>query len=143
MAAALLLLGTALLAGCAGRHSDLRDVSTALERRTGHGLGNTKPGNIELPSIVSFADGLSEDELVTLALWNNTAFRGALADLGLSRADLVQAGMLPNPSFSMLFPVGAKPLELTLSYPLEVFWLRPRRLASANLDYRQTAERLV
>lgn len=137
---AVLLSGSA---GCTGQHANIGENAAELSERTGQELRETKPGETVLPTSVSFDDGLSEDELVTLALWNNTGFRAALADLGLSRADLVQAGMLPNPTLSMLFPLGAKPLELTLSYPFQVFWLRPARLASANLDYRQTAQRLV
>ena len=131
------------LIGCASPRSDVTKVSVELERRSGHTLTNAKPGEIVIPSSVSFDDGLSEDEAVTLALWNNAAFQETLADLGLSRADLVQAGMLPNPTLSMLFPVGAKPFELTAKYPLEAFWLRPRRVAAAKLDYERTAQRLV
>ena len=137
---ALAVLG---LAGCATSHEDLGRVSSSLGQRTGHEVTNSEPGKLMLPSTVSLEDGLSEDEAVTLALWNNALFRETLADLGLSRADLVQAGMLPNPTFSMLIPVGAKPLELTAKYPLEILWLRPRRVAAAKLDYERTAQRLV
>ncbi len=114
-----------------------------MARRTGFSLTNSQPGVISIPESVSIADGLSEDEAVTLALWNNAAFQETLADLGLSRADLVNAGMLPNPTFSMLIPVGAKPLELTAKYPFEILWLRPKRVAAAKLDYERTAQRLV
>ena len=134
---------TWLLSGCASPREDFRNISTDLEHRTGHTLTNAKPGEIIIPTSVSFDDGLSEDEAVTLALWNNAAFQETLADLGLSRADLVQAGMLPNPTLSMLFPVGAKPFELTAKYPIEALWLRPRRVAVAKLDYERTAQRLV
>ncbi len=142
-AAGALLMACALLGGCASRLHDAREVSAELERRTGQSLGETKAGEPAWPPRVSFSDGLSEDELVTLALWNNAAFRETLADLGLSRADLAQAGMLPNPSLWMVFPVGAKPLELLLRYPLEAFWLRSRRVESAELDVQRTAQRLV
>lgn len=131
------------LSGCVSPSNDVTKVSNDLERRSGHALTNAKPGEIVIPSFVSFEDGLSEDEAVTVALWNNAAFQETLADLGLSHADLVQAGMLPNPTLSMLFPVGAKPFELTAKYPLEVLWLRPRRVAAAKLDYERTAQRLV
>ena len=131
------------LIGCASPQADARKISADLERRSGYTLTNSKPGEIVLPASVSFDDGLSEDEAVTVALWNNAAFQETLADLGLSRADLVQAGMLPNPTLSMLFPIGAKPFELTARYPLEAFWLRPRRVAAAKLDYERTAQRLV
>ncbi len=138
----LLVLVTALV-GCATPPDDRNKVSIGLEQRTGLALNEAKPGETSIPPSVRFDDGLSEDEAVTLALWNNAAFLETLADLGLSRADLIQAGMLPNPTFSMLIPVGAKPLELTARYPLEVFWLRPKRVAAAKLDHEKTAQRLV
>lgn len=131
------------LAGCVSPREDLGRVSADLEQRTGHTVTNAKPGTVSMPAGVLMEDGLSEDEAVTLALWNNALFQETLADLGLSRADLVQAGVLPNPTFSMLIPVGAKPLELTAKYPLDILWLRPRRVAAANLDYDRTVQRLV
>jgi len=131
------------LVGCAGPRAELGKVSTELERRSGLGLKESTPGEVTMPPGVSLDDGLSEDEAVGIALWNNALFQETLADLGLSRADLTQAGMIPNPSLSLLIPVGTKPLELTAKYPLEIFWLRPQRVAAAKLDYERTAERLV
>jgi cobalt-zinc-cadmium efflux system outer membrane protein len=131
------------LAGCAGPRADLGLVSDALNQLSGHGLTESKAGESSLPPNVSFDDGLSEDEAVAVALWNNAAFLEALADLGISRAELTQAGMLPNPTLSMLVPIGAKPLELTAKYPFEILWLRPERVASAKFDYERTAQRLV
>lgn len=133
----------AALTGCVSPPDDARPVAAGLERRTGHTLTNGLPGQISWPSAVSIEEGLTEDEIVTLALWNNAAFLEVLADLGLSRADLIQAGMLPNPTLSALIPVDAKPFELTAKYPLEVLWLRPKRVAAAKLDYERTAQRLV
>lgn len=138
-----LIAGLCVLGGCASPRNDASQVSADLERRSGHSLTNGRPGEVVLPATVSFDDGLSEDEAVAVALWNNAAFQETLADLGLSRADLVQAGMLPNPTLSMLFPVGAKPIELTAKYPIEALWLRPRRVAAAKLDHERTTQRLV
>ncbi|WNB74107.1 TolC family protein [Methylomonas koyamae] len=131
------------LSACTPQGVGLNDVANDLEQRTGQHFAETRANETAWPANVTLDDGLSEDELVSLALWNNAAFRATLADLGLFRADLVQAGMLPNPTFSMLVPWGAKPLELTVRYPLEVFWLRPRRVELAKLDVEQTAQRLV
>jgi cobalt-zinc-cadmium efflux system outer membrane protein len=133
----------AVLCGCASPPDNRNKVSTALEQRTGHALTESRPGEISVPPTVKFEDGLSEDEAVLLALWNNAAFQETMADLGLSRADLIQAGTLPNPTLSMLIPIGAKPLELTARYPLEILWLRPKRVAAAKLDYEKTVQRLV
>ncbi|ATG89728.1 TolC family protein [Methylomonas koyamae] len=131
------------LSACTPQGLGLNDVANDLEQRTGQSFAETRADETAWPANVVMDDDLSEDELVSLALWNNAAFRGTLADLGLSRADLVQAGMLPNPTFSMLVPWGAKPLELTVRYPLEIFWLRPQRVELAQLDVEQTAQRLV
>jgi hypothetical protein len=59
------------------------DVSKSLETRTGHGLNLAKPGAASaLPAGVTLADGLSEDEAVAIALWNNAALQSDLAQLG-------------------------------------------------------------
>src|SRR6185503_19638426 len=97
----------------------------------------------ELPPHVSLEDGISEDEAVATALWNNAPFHAALADLGIARADLLQAGQLSNPNFSVLFPMGPKQAEFALTLPVEALWIRPRRMAVAKLNERKVAEQLV
>jgi len=91
------------------------------------------------PPDVDPADGIDEREAVELALWNNPGFQEALAATGFSQADLAQAGLLPNPALSVLFPLGPKQLEFAVGLPFDVLWLRPRRLALA----RREAERVV
>jgi outer membrane protein, heavy metal efflux system len=88
-------------------------------------------------------DGIDQDEAVSLALSNNPAFQEILVDLGFSHADLIQSGLLTNPSFSILFPWGPKQLEFTATFPLEALWLRPRRVAIARLQADRVAETLV
>lgn len=83
------------------------------------------------------------DEAVALALWNNPAFLVALDDLGFARADLIEAGQLRNPVFSLLFPWGPKQLESTLQLPIEAIWHRPRRVKAARLDAEVVAARLM
>jgi len=129
--------------GCVTPRQSLATLSKDLELRSGHGLGPTNHTEGQFPQNLRWPDGLTEDQAVTIALSNNAAFRELLADLGLGQADLVQAGMLPNPRLAMLVPVGVKPLELTATYPLEVLWLRPRRIRAAALDLDRIAERLI
>ncbi len=133
----------ATLCGCQSPPPDHRRVSAALERRAGKSVGDAPAGAFTLPPGLSLQDGLTEASAVHIALWNNAAFQETLADLGIFRADLVQAGMLPNPTLSMLVPWGAKGLELTAKYPLEALWLRPRRVANAEASYEQTVQRLT
>jgi cobalt-zinc-cadmium efflux system outer membrane protein len=79
-----------LVAGCAIESSHDRPyVAEGIEKRTGHGLGPAaKPGEFGLPVGVSLEDGLSDDEAVALALWNNAQFQ----------ADLIQATVCDRPS---------------------------------------------
>jgi cobalt-zinc-cadmium efflux system outer membrane protein len=131
------------LVGCASPPNKISTVSAQLQQRMGAGVTNPPAGTLSIPPGVSLQDGLTEDEAVLMALWNNAAFQETLADLGLSRADLINAGMLPNPTLSMLIPIETKPLELTAKYPLEILWLRPRRVKSAKLEYERATHRLV
>lgn len=143
--AALAWCGACLaLGGCAVDNlNEVGEVSAKLERRTGHALGDGTTGESSWPPGVSADDGLSEDELAALALWNNAAFRENLADLGMSRADLVQASMLPNPTVWNLFPNSSKPFDLLLRYPIEAIWLLPARIDLAETEVERTTERLV
>ena len=141
--AAIAVLAT-MPAGCAPlpKASNRADVVTDLEARTDALLAFDRP---VCPT--SAAEGesqvLSEDAAVALALWNNAAFQDLLVDLDLARADIITAGQVANPELWSVFPVGPKQLEFALNVPLEALWLRPRRLAAAELQSRQVGERLV
>lgn len=140
-----LIAVTVCITGCSSRSPRVTtQVSKGIEDRIGHGLNlNSQSSNFALPPGVNLADGLSEDEAVAVALWNNAAFQADLTALGFARADLIEAGQLRNPVLSLLLPWGPKQLEFTASLPLEVFWQRPRRVAAANIDLERVAESLV
>ena len=134
-----------LTAGCAVESPHNRSyVSEGVREHTDYELGpELAPGGFSVPESVSLADGLSLDDAVALALWNNAQLQADLATLGFARADLIEANMLANPVFSLLFPVGPKLLEARLTYPIDTLWERPRRIAAAKLDAEGLAERLV
>ncbi len=126
--------------------NDRSTVSTAIEERVGHGLASVVPATStesRIPPEVTVEDGLTEDEAVALALWNNAALRATLANLGLAQADLKEAGLLVNPNFQLLFPIGVKPFEFLLMAPIQALWERPRRLAAARLTLDGVAQQLV
>jgi cobalt-zinc-cadmium efflux system outer membrane protein len=93
--------------------------------------------------MVTWEDGLSEDEAATLGLWNNPAYQELLADLHITQADVIQSHQLTNPEISTMFPLGVKQWEFTLMVPLDVLVLRPRRVVAAQLESQRVAERLV
>jgi cobalt-zinc-cadmium efflux system outer membrane protein len=108
-------------------------VSARLTERTGFSFPASAGDGADAPdTAVSPAGELSEDDAVRLALRNNAAYLEQLAQLGLTRADVIQAGIVPNPDLTVLFPVGPKQMELTAVFPLEVLWLRDMRLAAAR-----------
>src|SRR5262245_13578904 len=81
------------------------DISREVEARTGHKINTaSKAPGWALPEGVSADDGLTEDEAVAIALWNNPALQAELTALGLARADLIQAGQLTNPLLTLMFP---------------------------------------
>lgn len=144
---AMLALALALATGASGcataGQAPGRDrVGEGIRTRAGLTI-RPEAGVWSLPSGVSLADGMTAEEAVAAALWNSPAFEASLTDLGLARADLVEAGLLRNPVLSLLFPVGPKQYEWTLQLPIEVLWQRPRRVAAARLNAQAVAERLV
>ncbi len=134
-----------LLCGCAANlPRDRSDISQTLRERTGHDLNPAvKSDSFRMPDSVALKDGLTEDEAVAIALWNNAQFQADLTELGFARADLIEAGLLRNPMLSLLFPVGPKQLESTLSLPIDLLWQRPKRIGAAKLDAERVAENLV
>ena len=136
---------TVSLAGCAARAPNLPPVvPEGIEKRTGHPVRplEQRPDGA-LPAGVNLADGVTEEEAVAAALWNNARLAADLAGLGVARADLIEAATWRNPTLQLLFPVGVKPFELAISYPLEIFWQRPKRMDAARKQWDQLAESLV
>lgn len=141
----LLLLGAAVttLSCASARPPVATPVTDRILSATGAAARIHAPGVAELPPTVDSQDGLSSDEAVATALWNNAAFQVTLSQLGFARADLVDAGMLTNPVLSLLLPLGPKQFEATLRWPIEVLWERPKRRAAAQLALDATASSLV
>lgn len=131
-------------AACAtsGQAPGRTDVGEAIRARTGRELRSEAAPTPTLPPGVSLG-ALTREDAVAVALWNSPSFEVSLTQLGLARADLVEARLLRNPVFSLLFPWGPKQLEWTLQFPVDALWQRPRRVAAATTNVRAVAERLV
>jgi len=120
------------------------DVSKEVEARTGHKVNAAaKTAGWTLPEGVSLDDGLTEDEAVAIALWNNPSLQAELTALGLARADLIQAGQLSNPALTLVFPFTTRVLESVANWPFEALWQRPKRVAAAKLELERVGESLV
>lgn len=139
-----------MIAGCAadrpdeGASGNFAYISAGIEERTNYSPRQSpESGQFEFPEWVTLDDGLSQDEAVALALWNNAQFQADLAALGFARADLLEAKMLKNPIFSLLFPIGPKALEMDMGIPVDILWQRPHRIAATRLNAQSLAEDLI
>ena len=134
-----------LAAACAVRPPALPPVTqTGVQDSAGYPIRppGERPDGAPPPGVV-LGDGVTEDEAVSCALWNNAQLAADLAGLGIARASLIEAGQFRNPTLQMLFPIGPKPFELTLAFPIEQFWQRPRRVKAAQAQWDQVAAGLV
>jgi len=122
----------------------LDHVTAELESRTGQTLGPfVCPGETAIPPGIELSDGCTEDEAVAVALWNNAAYQEVLTQLGISRAQLLDAGLLTDPQFQIFFPLGPKQLEFTVFQAIDVLWLRSIRVRAAELDLARVADQMV
>src|SRR5262245_51551343 len=145
-AAWVVLASMVAVAGCqtAPHAPDRTTVAAHLTQRVGHTVpAHTGPAQVTLPPGAAFEDGITEDEAVAVALWNNAAFQELLVDLGIARGDLIQAGLLPNPEFVYYWPMSGKPYKYLFDFPIEALWLRPIRIRSAAWEADRTADRLT
>jgi outer membrane protein, heavy metal efflux system len=138
------------LSGCATPHPhkphayDRGSVSHSVEARfgTAAGLGGRSDG-VLVPTALDEGHPLSEEQAVVLALWNNALFHEALVELDLTRADLIQAGLLPNPEFAYWWPVPDKVFKYLFDFPIESLYLRPLRVKAAAAENERAAARLT
>lgn len=121
------------------------EVSKKLTEITGQGLNpDARIGrSFSLPPGINGISLLTERDAVAVALWNSPGLEVTLSELDLARADLVEAGVLINPSFDVLFGIGAKPWEFLLQMPIQALWQRPRRISAAKLNLEMISEGLV
>ena len=146
IALAVVVLALCTLAGCHASQNRCRrcEVSTELATRMGQPLGDTTcPGDTAIPPGVDLADGVSEEEAIALALWNNAAYQELLAQLGISQAQLLDAGLCRDPQLITLFPLGPKQLEFTLFQFVDDLWLRPVRVRAAEMGLSRVAEQMI
>ncbi|MCY1045073.1 TolC family protein [Corallococcus sp. bb12-1] len=109
------LLAVFLLGGCASVQKERghSEVATLVEERTGlktrWNQGTPEDAQVQQHLDALLAEALTSDRAVEVALLNNPALQGTYEELGVSQADMVQAGLLTNPSFdgSIGFPLSS------------------------------------
>jgi cobalt-zinc-cadmium efflux system outer membrane protein len=100
------LMGAALLAsGCASIQKERGHAEVAalveerLGRKTRWNQGTPEDAEVSRHLDALLKEDLTSDHAVEVALLNNPALQATYEDLGVSQADMVQAGLLSNPTF--------------------------------------------
>ncbi|MBC7920256.1 MAG: TolC family protein [Ferruginibacter sp.] len=134
-----------LLAACTSANRFSRSyVSQKLEAQSGFTVLPVKsPASVDLPPTVVPTDGLTEDEAVALALWNNAQFQTDLAAIAIARADVIDAGVVANPLLRYLSPNAGIVASGYLNFALDFIWQRPQRVAAARYAAERTASDLL
>ena len=139
----LLVVMTLTLNGCASVNPfpDYERARTIVANATGADSlylpGQSVPGN---QSLKEPTGGMTRSDAVRIALMNNKHLQATMFEIGLSHADVVQAGLLSNPSLDGLlrFPIGGgnSTLEAGVLQSLFAIFRRPvaQRIAEAKLE---------
>jgi cobalt-zinc-cadmium efflux system outer membrane protein len=121
---------------------DIERASTMVAERSGFVTDWDAPWPRELEQWDG-ASPLALDSAVVLALKNNREIRRQVELIASSRADLVQAGLLPNPLLSVALRFPANPIDgssqigASLIQELVALWLRPQRMRAADARLNQ------
>lgn len=131
------------LSGCGAppRDQGFSDVAAAVQERTGHTVTwhQAGPHDVEVTHHVHslLAEPLTPESAVRIALLNNPRLHATYQSLGISQAELVQAGLLRNPTLvaGVTFFGEGPQVQLSLvENLLQVFTLPARkRFAEARL----------
>lgn len=135
----------ACIGGCASLDAkpDIERAARTVGERSGMTPTWTEPWEMSLNSW----DGrspLKVEQAVAMALRNNREIRSQVEQIGASRADLVQAGLLPNPvvGLTLRFPFdpvsGGSFVGAQVVQSFTALWLRDGRMKAADARLNQT-----
>jgi cobalt-zinc-cadmium efflux system outer membrane protein len=140
-------LAALFLGGCVSSPPEkFDDVRRAVAQRgqpevywVGHDAGQDK---IDKAVAARLAQPISADDAVRIALLNNHDLQADLDGLGIARADVIAAGLLPNPMLSVVprFPDKAPSgvdLEISVEADFIGILTMPARHKLAEMQYEQ------
>ncbi len=143
----ILLIGSVFffLVGCKIQQPTSRStVSDSLQIATGFTLQkDIKPGVAAMPPDVITGDGITENEAVSIALWNNAQLQSDLTAIAVSQADVIEAGIVSNPLLRYLAPTGGIQVSGYINFAFDFLFQRPQRMAAAKTDALRIAENSV
>lgn len=136
------VVGALLFAGCStvNFERDVQRASSLVESRSGL---KTAWDETSAPHAWDGSSPLTATQAATVALRNNRELRAELEQIAAARADLVQAGLLPNPvvSLAFRFPLdqgGIPTFDAGVIQQFTDIWLRPYRKGAAQAELDRT-----
>ncbi len=143
---ATVVLALSLLAGGCASLDPTPDIGRAAST-VGDRSGVTPEWTLPWESALSMWDGrspLTREAAFAMALRNNREIRSQVEQIAASRADLVQAGLLPNPvlGLTLRFPIdpvsGGTFIGASVVQSFTALWLRDGKIKGADARLNQT-----
>lgn len=138
----LVALGALVLTSCVtvSRDAGTSEVQQSVAQRGGPPVEwSAQPTTADHERVASLlADELTADEAVQIATLNNPRLQVALAELGIARADLIEASTISNPLFEFEIRLPGepyRPYELRLAQSLVDLIQLPRRRAAGRTAF--------
>ncbi len=138
------------LASCAVNPTPaFREVQSTIQQRTGHtlfwnrGTAEDQQAAVALHDLL--AHPLTQDSALQIAFLNNPSLQATLENIGIAQADLVQAGLLKNPTFSASWRFPNAPGQTDAEYALAQDFLEilliplRKKFAAAELQRTQAS----
>ena len=142
------LLSAGLHGGCTTvpREAGFGDVQKAVAERTGH-LVQWRGHSAEDTAVDQAVHLLLEkelmaDDVVEIALLNNLTLQATYQDLGIAQADLVQAGLLQNPTLSLERRFSGQAAEFDVAQDLISLLAMPLRKRVAGAQFEAAKRRV-
>lgn len=130
--------------GCAtvDPHLDYQQSAQRVATATGYGELYQPGDDQRIDAAVGelLADGLTLDEAVRVCLLNNPSLQASVFNVGMARADLLQSGLLSNPSLGLSFRLpaggGLSAIDGGIAQNIADLWQIPvrKRIAGRELD---------
>ncbi len=128
--------------GCAGIHRDagFGDVQSSIRQRSGYeaywGQQPSAEAAVEERVRALLAEDLTESVAVEIALLSNRRLQATFEELGIARADLLEARLVNNPILGAEIRYPDRPLEISITQSImDLITLRRRRgVAEASFE---------
>ncbi len=146
-----LIASSLVLSGCAGFSKDggLGDVQSLTKKHISQDVvwpKNTQEQQLADARVQELMQkDLDADSAVQIALLNNKGLQASLYQLGISEADVVQAGRLPNPKFSMLYARhnGDYKIEQALTFNIFSLLTMPKMLEIERRNFESIKQQVA